>query len=68
MVVLTEEMIRAGMKSGIGLKRQQAKVLGESLPLKAGWLQRSIGKEIQVDKYKWFLKCKSDEFRKRRRR
>jgi hypothetical protein len=68
MVVLTEEMIRAGMKSGIGLKRQQAKVLGEPMPLKAGWLKRSIGKEIQVDKYKWFLKCKGDEFKKRRKR
>lgn len=65
MVTLTDEMIRAGMKSGIGLKRQQIKVLGETMPLKAGWFERAIGKEITADKYKWFLKCKADEYLKK---
>lgn len=67
-VILTEELIRAGMKSGCGLKRQQIKVLGESMPLKMGWLERAIGKEILEDKYKWFLKCKSDEYLKPKKR
>lgn len=67
-ITMTEELIRAGMKSGCGLKRQQAKVLGESMPLKAGWLERSIGKEIQVDQYKWFLKCIGDEYLKPKKR
>lgn len=68
MVILTEQLIRAGMKSGCGLKRQQIKVLGETMPLKAGWLERAIGKEITEDKYKWFLKCMGDEYLKPKKR
>lgn len=72
-VVLTEELIRAGMKGGVGLKRQQARVLSEfalggEMPLKSGWLERSIGKEIPEAKYKWFLKCKADEYLKPKKR
>jgi len=66
-VTLDEGLIRAGMKNGIGLKRQQAKVLGESMPLKAGWLERSIGKRISIDQYDWFLKLKGDQFKKTRK-
>lgn len=61
-------MILAGMCKGRGLKRQQAKVLSEKMPLVAGWLERSIGKEITEPQYKWFLKCKGDEYRKPKKR
>ena len=67
-IILNEELVRAGMKGGFGIKRQQIKALGEAWPPKAGWLESAIGKEITEDKYKWFLKCGGNEFRKPKRK
>lgn len=46
MVTLTTEWIEKGMTSGIGMKRTQCEVLGIEYPLKKGWKQTLIGKEV----------------------
>jgi hypothetical protein len=69
-VIMTEDLIRAGMKAGCGLKRGQATILGEAMPLKSGWLERSIGKTLTTEEYEQFLVFMSDEYRviKKRRK
>jgi len=69
-VIMTEELIRAGMKAGCGLKKPQARILGETMPLKSGWLERSIGKRLTSEEYDQFLVFMGDEYRvpKKKRR
>lgn len=47
-VIITEEWIKSGMVSGVGIKRVQAKVLGVNTCHK-GWLQGLIGCEISKE-------------------
>lgn len=52
-VIITEEWLRSGMTSGIGIKNAQAKVLGVNIK-KRGWFIGLIGAEIPkevADKY-----------------
>lgn len=66
-VILTEELIRQGMKAGIGMKGAQARLLGISWPLKTGWLESSIGRLVSSEDFEAFLELKDAKAKKRRR-
>lgn len=70
-VVLTEELVRSGMKGGIGMKRSQAAALGISWPLCAGWLEAIVGTTVSEDKFTAFTgkqDTKAKKWKPQRRR
>lgn len=56
-VVLTEELLCAGMTGGIGINKEQQKVLGINF-LKSGWKKELIGRAIPVKDYELFVSLK----------
>lgn len=58
MITLTEQNVRATMTKGLGLNKAQARLYGLNYPLRKGWLQRLIGKEIDPKIYKAIMSLK----------
>lgn len=56
---LTERDIRRGMRSGRGLKRKQATLLGLKWPLVSGWMDAVIGMAISEMSYDVFVSLKA---------
>lgn len=56
-IVLTEELLCAGMTGGIGINKEQQKVLGINF-LKSGWKKELIGRAIPVKDYELFVSLK----------
>lgn len=66
-MVVSEELILAGMSGGGGWNRAQLKLLGVSWPPRAGWKERSIGREISEADAQTFLTLKGKTRKKLRR-
>ena len=56
-VIVTEEWLRSGMTSGVGIKNAQAKVLGINTK-RAGWFKGMIGAKIPVEKARKYIELK----------
>lgn len=55
MFTMTENDLKAVMRSGCGMKRAQAMVIGLSWPLKKGWKESVIGMTIDESTYQKLL-------------
>ena len=58
LVTITEEFLRSGMNSGVGICNKQLKILGVPTPPKSGWLKELIGKTITKETAEKFLAAK----------
>jgi hypothetical protein len=70
-VVLTEELVRSGMKGGRGMKCAQALALGIPWPLRTGWLENAVGTTVSEDQFAAFTgkrDTKAKKWKPRRRR
>lgn len=71
LVVITEELLRSGMRGGIGMKRSQAAALGIPWPLAAGWVEGIVGTTVTEEQFVAFTAARDERAKKwkpRRRR
>lgn len=54
-IILNYENITIGQKSGKGLKKIQAELLGTPYPLRHGWKKGLNGKSVTVEAYNLFV-------------
>ncbi len=67
-MILTEPLIRAGMKAGRGLTKAQAMALNLEYPLRRGWVQSLVGTAVSDSVYAHFLSLKGVKKGKRRKK
>lgn len=63
-VTITEELLRSGMKGGLGMKRSQADALGIPWPLKAGWMESIVGTSVPEDDFIAFVDARNSKAKK----
>lgn len=71
LIVLTESLVRSGMKGGLGMKRCQASVLGLEWPLSKGWMERLVGTAVSEEEFAEFTgarELKAIKWRPKRRK
>lgn len=67
MFEVTDAWIRRYMGTGC-CTREQMSILGEPWPMRAGWIQRSVGKQITDERRQRFEQCRLERRQMRAQR